>query len=154
MDDTTGTTPEAPQPPVEPPAPPVAPAPSAPPAYPAPGAPQAFGQAPEPGSRPGPASDNSKLLAALGYIIWPVALIALLLEEYKNEKFVKFHAVQALAINLVGWIIASVSSMIPFLGILGVAVLVVAIMGLIKAFQAEYWQVPVVYDVVKGYIGE
>lgn len=142
MDDTTGTTPEAPQ------------APYAPPAPPAPGAPQAPGYAPDLSGRPAPASDTSKLLAAFGYIVWPVALIALLLEDYKNEKFVKFHAVQALAISIVGWIIGAVSSVVPFVGILGLAVLVFAIMGLVKAFQAQYWEAPVVYDLVKGYIGE
>lgn len=63
MDETTGTTPPAPEAPAPPPAAPPAPAPL--------GA--------DMSGRPGPVSDTSKLLAALGYLIWIVALIALLI---------------------------------------------------------------------------
>jgi uncharacterized membrane protein len=85
-----------------------------------------------------------------------VALIAILIEPYKNEKFVRHHAVQALGI-WVGWILVSVVSAIPVIGwiisaIGWVALLVLTIMGAVKAFQGEYYEVPVVYGVVKNYI--
>lgn len=106
--------------------------------------------------RPGPENDTSKLLAALGYIIWIVALIAILIDPYKEEKFVKFHAVQALGLA-VGWLVASVVTAVPVIGwILGpiayVAMLVFAIMGAVKAFQSEYYEMPVIYGLVKSYI--
>lgn len=106
--------------------------------------------------RPGPENDTSKLLAALGYIIGIVALVAILIDPYKNEKFVKFHAVQALAI-WVGWFAVSVVSVIPILGWIisavgWIALLVFAIMGAVKAFQSEYWEMPVVYGLVKNYM--
>ena len=55
-----------------------------------------FGATPPPPAapmtdRPGPASDTSKLLAALGYLFGIVAVVALLIDPYKEEKFVKFH---------------------------------------------------------------
>ncbi|MHB1477738.1 MAG: hypothetical protein ACYCXD_09240, partial [Coriobacteriia bacterium] len=78
--------------------PPVPPAPAAPP--------PAGGDVP---------SDTGKILAAIGYLVGIVALIALLIEPYKNERFVKHHAVQALAI-WVGWILVSVVSAIPVIG--------------------------------------
>lgn len=63
----------------------------------------------------------------------------------------KFHAVQALALGIVSW----VAALVPYVGwVVSIAVFVVAIIGLIKAFQSEYWEVPVVYGVVKGYMGE
>lgn len=101
-------------------------------------------------------SDTGKILAAIGYLVGIVALIAILIEPYKNERFVRHHAIQALAI-WVGWILISVVSAIPVIGWIvaavgWVALLVFSIMGLIKAFQGEYWEMPVVYNLVKQYI--
>lgn len=101
-------------------------------------------------------SDTGKILAALGYLVGIVALIAILIEPYKNERFVKHHAIQALAV-WVGWILVSVVSAIPVIGWIISAVgwivlLVFSIMGAIKAFQSEMWEMPVVYNIVKQYI--
>ncbi len=101
-------------------------------------------------------SDTGKILAALGYLVGIVALVAILIEPYKNERFVKHHAIQALAV-WVGWILVSVVSAIPVIGWIisavgWVALLVFSIMGAIKAFQSEMWEMPVVYNIVKQYI--
>ncbi|HAL30294.1 MAG TPA: hypothetical protein DCP20_06220 [Coriobacteriia bacterium] len=91
-----------------------------------------------------------------GYLVGIVALIAILIEPYKNERFVKHHAMQALAI-WVGWILVSVVSAIPVIGWIisavgWIALLVFAIMGAVKAFQSEMWEMPVVYNLIKQYI--
>ncbi len=97
----------------------------------------------------GPASDTSKLLAAIGYIFGVVAIVALLIEPYKNEQFVKLHAVQALAL----WLIGAVAGMVPIIGwVVSIAAFVVMVIGLIKAFQGEYWKMPLIYDVVKSFV--
>lgn len=101
-------------------------------------------------------SDTGKILAAIGYLVGIVALIAILIEPYKNEKFVRHHAIQALAL-WVGWIVISVVASIPVIGWIvaavgWVALLVFSIMGLIKAFQGQYWEMPLVYNIVKQYI--
>lgn len=121
------------------------PAPPAPPV--APVGPPAGGDAP---------SDNGKLFAALGYLVWIVALIGILMEPYKNEKFVRHHAMQALGLWVVG-AAAGIITMVPYVGwivgpILYIAIFVFAVMGCIKAFNLEYWEMPVVYGVVKSYI--
>lgn len=108
------------------------------------------------GDRPGPASDTSKILAAIGYIVGVVALIAILIEPYKDEKFVKFHAVQALALWVAG-VAISLVSVIPIIGWIvafvgGIALFVFAIMAAIKAFQGEYYEMPVIYNLVKQYM--
>lgn len=97
------------------------------------------------GGMPGPASDASKLLAGFGYIFWVVALVALLIEPYKDEPFVRIHALQAIVLGIVMWL-----SWIPFLGwIAGIVALVFAIIALIKAFQGQYYEVPLVYNLVQ-----
>jgi uncharacterized membrane protein len=115
--------------------------------------------------RPGPESDTSKLLAALGYPIWIVALIAILIEPYKNEKFVKFHAVQALALGIAEWVViiaAQFLAVIPVIGwivalvawLIPLAVFVYQIILAIGAFNGNYSEVPILYPYIKSYIGE
>jgi uncharacterized membrane protein len=118
-------------------------APPAPPAY-----------APAPGA--GPASDNSKILAGLGYLTGVVALVAILIEPYKDEKWVRLHAIQALAL-WAGWIVASILFRIPLLGwvlapVLWLILAVLSIMGAIKAFGGEWWEMPVVHPFIKAYV--
>ncbi len=145
MDENTGMTPPAP----EAPEPPAAPAPE--PAGYAPAAPPAPAPAADMGGRPGPVTDTSKILAAVGYLVWPVALIAILIDPYKDEKFVKFHGYQALALAVVSMI----CWFIPYVGwAAGIVVFVFEVIALIKTLGSEYYEVPVVYGVIKGMIGE
>lgn len=98
--------------------------------------------------RAGPASDTSKLLAALSYIFLIVAIVMLFIEPYKDEEFVRFHVYQAIALQVVIWICAA----IPVVGwIAGIAGLVVAIIALVKTFQGESWELPVIYGLIKGF---
>jgi len=101
-------------------------------------------------TRPAPATDSSKLLAALGYVFPIIAFVVLFIDPYKNEKFVRFHAVQAIALWVIGltWWIPLVGWVLSLLAFVG------AVVGLIKAFQGQYWEVPVVYGVVKGFVEE
>jgi uncharacterized membrane protein len=52
----------------------------------------------------GDVSDNDRLLAALSYPIPIIALVILLVEEMKQRPFQRYHAVQALAANVVLWV--------------------------------------------------
>lgn len=127
------------------------PAPEMPPAPPAP--PMAPPVAPMGGDAP---SDTGKLLAGFGYLIGIVALIAILVEPYSKEHFVRHHAVQALGLWVAG-IVLGVLANIPILGWIvalvgGVALAVFTIIGTIKAFTGQYYEVPVVYNIVKQYI--
>lgn len=116
-----------------------------PPQPPAPPAPQVTGD------RPGPDNSTSKLLAILGYIFWPVALVALLIDPYKGERFVRFHAVQGLVLNVVSWI----AWLIPVIGwVAGIVLLVFTVIAIIKAANGEYYEIPLVYDATKGFINE
>ena len=98
----------------------------------------------------GPASDNSKLIALLGYIFAPFGLIALALDPYKDEPWVRFHVWQGaalwLAINVIGFVLSFV--LIGFivwpLGYIYLIVLAV------QSFQGGNPQVPVLANTIKG----
>jgi uncharacterized membrane protein len=65
-----------------------------------------------------PVSNETRALLALGYPLWPLALLALF--DPKKSAFVRRHAVQALALNfsVVGmWAFLEIVAHVPFLGI-------------------------------------
>ncbi len=150
------TPPEVPEaPPAAAPTPTYAPPPPAPPYTPPSPPPPPYAPPVEVmPTRPGPASDSSKLMAALGYLFPIIAIIVLFVEPYKDEKFVKFHAIQALVVGVL-YIVAGAIVWIPVIGwLLWVVPLVLAIMGLVKAFQGEYWEMPIVFPFIKSFVGE
>ncbi len=61
-------------------------------------------------------TSDDKLWAALGYPIFIIALIMLFIEGKKDRPFIKYHAVQALAVNVVIWIVVIVLGFIPIVG--------------------------------------
>ena len=95
--------------------------------------------------------DNTKLVAILSYflvgIIWYFAD-----EKMKQSKLAKFHVKQALFLILIGIAIAIVNMIlvfIPFIGwfltiLLQIAMLILWILGLIKAFEGKKDPIPVV----------
>jgi uncharacterized membrane protein len=90
-------------------------------------------------------------------------VIAILIEPYKNQRFVRFHAIQAIGLWIAGAVLSvgvSIISVIPVIGwlialaggLVSVAIFIFAIIGAIKAWQGEYYEMPVVYGIVKQYI--
>ena len=144
-----------PPPPAAPPAAPYYPPPAqyAPPPPPPPYPPEAGAY-----MRPGPASDASKVLAAIGYLVPLISLVMLFVDPYKDEKFVKFHSVQSLALVVASFILLGVL-IVPILGLVvfwfaNLAIFVFRIVALVKALQAEYYEVPLLYPTIKGFVGE
>lgn len=112
-------------------------------------------------------NDTSKLIAALSMCIWPVAIFAIVAEPYKNEKFVKFHAIQGLAFGvawmLIWWLLSTLMwsmfwtvavMMSSLVGLLGIIVGIYLIFLAVKVYNGTYVEIPVVYGFVKSYIGE
>lgn len=111
--------------------------------------------APQGAGTEGP-SDTGKILAGLGYLTGIVALVAILMEPYKNEAFVRLHAFQAIGLYVV-MIVAGLLNIIPILGqivwlVASIAVAVFAIIGAIKAFQGQRYEMPMVYGFIKNYL--
>jgi uncharacterized membrane protein len=113
---------------------------------------------------------ENRLLAALGYPIWIVALVVIA-TDLKKDPFLRYHGWQALfwgigwfalwvALTVVGFFV----SFVPLLGALfgfvtGVALwlawLVLSVLFAVRAYQGERFEVPVVANWARRYmVGE
>jgi uncharacterized membrane protein len=96
-------------------------------------------------------TDDDKLWALLSWILAPIVpIIVLLLEDKKVRPFIKYNAIQALVVSVVGYIISSVLSFIIIGCFVGVAVLVYIIYLAIQSYQGKWVTIPVVTDFCKG----
>ena len=87
-----------------------------------------------------PDIESSRLVAALSYV-WILFLIPLFLK--RDSKFAQFHAKQGLVIFLIEFVLM----WIPVIGhALLVVVIVMAIFGIIKAYNGESWKMPLIYN--------
>ena len=94
--------------------------------------------------------EDNKVIAAISYL-FILFLIPLLTK--KDSKFCMFHAKQGLVL-FIAWVILWVIWMIPTLGwILGflgtILLLIIELVGLIKALQGEAWEIPVIGEYAK-----
>jgi uncharacterized membrane protein len=101
-------------------------------------------------------TSDDKLWAALGYPIFIIALIMLFIEGKKDRPFIKFHAVQALAVNVGVWIVeivlgilSSALAAVTFgigavIGCIAPLVWLLLIWPAILAYQGKYFEVPVI----------
>lgn len=86
--------------------------------------------------------DQNRLVAVLSYI-WILFLIPLLTK--KKSKFCQFHAKQGLVL-FIAWVVGSLVFWFPLLGqALMVALLIINIMAVIKTYNGEWWEIPLVY---------
>ncbi len=88
-------------------------------------------------------TSDDKLWAALGYPIFIIALIMLFVEGKKDRPFIRFHAVQALALNIVLWVVIIILSVTVVLAICDPILWLVMIWPAILAYQGKYFEVPV-----------
>jgi len=94
--------------------------------------------------------EENKILAAIGYI--SILCILPLVLKPKSE-FCKFHGKQALIlviaafINMVIGIIPFIGWVVSFLG--GLAIIILSLLGLLKAYNGEYWEMPYVAEYAK-----
>ena len=95
-------------------------------------------------------TDDDKLWSLLSWIFWPIAIVVLLLEDKKQRPFIKYNAVQSLALGVVGWIISLALSFIGVGCVLGVAWLIYVIYLGIKAYQGEWVTIPFLTDFCKN----
>lgn len=116
----------------------------APPAPPVPPAPAPMG---------GPASDNSKAIAAFGgYLLAPWGLIALLLDPYKNEPWLRKHVLQGAAFAIIGYLVASVTSAFLIGLIIYPIVFIVLVIYTVKAWKGEDFDIPVISGFIKSFV--
>jgi len=95
-------------------------------------------------------NDQDKLMAALSYPIGIVAIVILLVEDMKRRPFQKYHAVQALAVNIVLIVLSIVLGWTVILACVPILLWFVTIYWAIKAYQGEYFEIPVLTDFLKN----
>ena len=92
---------------------------------------------------------NSKLFAVISYITWVGFVISFLMRD-REDTLVRRHLNQALIINLIGTVGTFLTRVGGFFAIggdiLGIACLVLSIMGIVRAFKMSEEPLP--------YIGE
>ncbi len=91
-------------------------------------------------------TQDDKLWSLLSWIIWPLGIVALLMEDKKNRPFVKHNAVQSVALGAVAW----GSSVIGIGLCVGPLAFIYAIFLGIKANGGEWVTVPVITDFCKN----
>lgn len=100
---------------------------------------------------------TSNIAAALAYV-WLLAIVWLLIEPYNKDRFVRFHAFQALGLGVAWIVIAMGLSFIPFLGWFvlvpfQLVMFVVWVICLVKAFQNEKFKLPIIGDFAEQQAG-
>ena len=96
-------------------------------------------------------TSDDKLWAALGYPISPLAVIALLMEDKKARPFIKYHAVQSIAVNIVLYVLIAIISVVTF----GIGAICAPLFWLVilypayVAYQGKYLEIPVITNFLK-----
>ncbi len=97
-------------------------------------------------------TSDDKLWSALGYPIPLIAIIVLFMEDKKNRPFIKFHAVQSIAFNIVLWILIFIISAVT----LGFGAICAPILWLVtlwpayESYQGKYLELPVITNFIKN----
>ncbi len=96
-------------------------------------------------------TDDDKLWALLSWIFTPIVpIIVLLLEDKKARRFIKYNAIQALTLGVIGYVLSAVLSAVLIGCFIGLALLVYAIFLGIQSYQGKWVKVPVVTDFCVG----
>ncbi len=83
-------------------------------------------------------SQDDKLMGALSYL-WILSVVMLIVK--KESPFVKFHATQGLIL----FVVSIIFWFIPIVGwILNIGVVILVIIGFLKALSGEQWEMPVI----------
>ena len=87
--------------------------------------------------------EANKIIAALSYV-WILFLIPLL--GKRDSKFAQFHAKQGMVLFIIE-LIGGLVMWLPVFGqLLMLALIVIAIMGIVKTLNGEWWEIPYVYN--------
>lgn len=118
--------------------------------------------APQPSTPPAPPSGGTglapNLAGALCYLLGLITGIVFLMLE-KENRFVRFHAMQSIIFSIVVFVVNIVLGFVPGFGglistlvSLGGAALWVVLM--VKAYQGEEWELPVLGKIAREQVGK
>lgn len=103
----------------------------------------------------GPGS-NAKLVALLGWIFAPLGIIAIFLDDFKSDLFVRSHTIQAAALWAAVWVVNAILGATVILALLipivGLAFFIYQVYMAIQAFNGKSLEVPYLYGYVKQFV--
>jgi uncharacterized membrane protein len=94
-------------------------------------------------------TSDDKLWSALGYPIPIIAIVMLFMEDKKNRPFIKFHAVQSLALWVVYFVISVILGITIILAICPVFLWLAFFYPAYLAYQGQMFTVPLITDFIK-----
>ncbi|OQY29626.1 MAG: hypothetical protein DRI56_13595 [Chloroflexota bacterium] len=98
-------------------------------------------------------TDDDKLwgmLSWLPFVGWILAIIALVIEPQKNRTYIRNHAVQSLAANVILGLISVVLGLTVVLSCVAPFLSLVLIYPAIKAYQGEELEIAIITDFCKN----
>ncbi len=103
---------------------------------------------------PAPAAGLQDNVAGLLAYLFIPAIIFLVMEPYNRNKFIRFHSFQAIIYEIAWIIVAAVLGLLPLLGLfliplVGLAFTIGWVVCMIKAFQNQYFKLPVIGDIAE-----
>ena len=98
----------------------------------------------------GEVTSDDKLWAALGYPIALIAIIVLFMEDKKNRPFIRYHAVQAIALNIVLFIIMVILGITVVGAICAPLLWFVTFWPAYDSYQGNYTELPVDSNFIKN----
>lgn len=111
----------------------------------------------QPGTGPGATASqlSSNLVGLLCYVAGLVTgILFLILEPYKRDPFVRFHAFQSIFFCIAAMVISIVVGAIPFVGwilapFVGLGIVVLWVVLMVQAYQNKKWKLPVLGDLAE-----
>lgn len=103
----------------------------------------------------GEITQDDKLWALLSWLIWPIAIIVLLLEDKKNRPFIRYNAIQSIALGIVAIVLTILLSAITFFiggcagWLISLAYAVYVIVLAIQSYQEKWVVIPFLTDFCK-----
>lgn len=100
---------------------------------------------------------QANVAALLAYTLGLVTGLVFFLIE-KDSRFVKFHAMQSIALSLVLFIASLILGFVPYIGIaagalLNLAGLIIWVICMVKAYQGDWFKLPVLGDFAEKQAG-
>ncbi len=103
-------------------------------------------------STSGMTSNVAGLLCYLPFVGWIVSIIFLMIEPQKNDRFVRFHAFQAIFLAVIAyllWWATGYALSYALYGLLRLAIFILQIFMMFKAYNNERFKLPVIGDLAE-----
>jgi uncharacterized membrane protein len=96
-------------------------------------------------------TEDDKLWALLSWLLSPVVpVIVLLLEDKKDRPFIKYNAIQALILVVIGWVVSGILSVVVIGCFTGLLLFIYQIYLAIQAYGGNWVSIPILTDFAKN----